>query len=1344
MTCTTPSVEELTSAINNHKAFYNISRNQTQLDTDAFLNHTKANFKKVDNQYQTSTGSKLKTTVTTEISKDFERRNPDFRSNAQAMSIVNFKGKVGDFIHKTNEQIGLAILGKLEGKTNEESIAILNSLSVSDLKFTLPTTDLTITDANFNDNIFKGVKDVLLQIYNRQKYINKRLNSNGTVKIYFEQIVIDPAEDIGGTVDLLAVYSDNTASLFDFKTKIPRKEFLNSTGDLISENYITNGDKDRYKLQLAALHRILVKRYGIRQVVQSRIVPIQVNAPYNVESKSYHNTISKLVYGAKQNKLLSQIAPLPELTGFKDLDEFLKNIETKIKNYELKLQGDRKNADYYKNKIKDLTDAKVDILVKHSFNDLVEYANRLIGSLDNIENFTIEKLRDAKDELKALTLLSGATYEYREALSSNPQNVQILDNIQQVIKELTAQINDKLYEVEQELYSKRVADAIQKLTGYDIKDESGNYIPIADEGFFGKYFNQLSNFENPIFKALKTQLDDAQYNIREKVRKVIDEIVTADNNLRKWMKDNGKDEQWLINSLIDRDPKSKNVDNLHHKLSKEFIEKINDAKVSGNSAFFIDNFESTESYMTWFNTAKVEQEAYLKSKFGDNIGRIKFNEWLNKYDLSLDKNGKPTNPTAWLEQGRKNKLKRKKSVEESNYSAEYRYIKSIPQLDKYYSLFEKYNNEFRKILGVEYYQLPSTFLPNIRKSNIDRLLDNGIINGTKDVLSNFMQNLNVREDDMVYGEIDPETGSLKRTIPRFFINSFKDKNGNVIVGEKSYDLTKSLILFSKMAYNYEEMNHIEGTVLAMRDFIVEKGELIIRRGDNPLKDFMGNDLTTKMNGKQIEQIFQSFVNLYLYGVQVEPISDDSSGQYEKLILEAKNYFTMKALGLGFIPAAGSFLAAKTQALIEGSKGQVYTSSQYKDSIKDSWSDRKKFLALHAFFDPMDVQYDFFNVNTSKTTIGDPREQNTIKKYVNSRLLLRPFSLGDEYIDEVITASMAKNFYIDNDGNLLRMKDDVEREKYKNRSVWNLFTYSDENSKLNIPEEQLKSIKIKFKNAVQAAQSKIKGVIPAEDKAYWQTQLLGQVVMHFKSWMPGLLRERLGKAKYNDALQLVEMGRFTAFGQEIVNYEQLAIPEYMSSIVLPKIAQLAKNIVWYSTSKNDPRIKLAYEVWLNKNPQYRGKVSFEEFLSAQQTQMKALILELRILLTFATLIALLGADFDDDGKKFYQEMWLTRKLAAIMHKTNQEISFTYNPEEFAKMIKNPIPMTGVLTDAVKILSNGYDESVDLIFGEKAPLPFHKTQEQDKSGFGYYTVKVVPGASQLEKFLEVFEKSDPLNQ
>lgn len=1349
MTCTTPSVEELNNAVNNHKAFYDVTRNQNQTTTDSYLAHTKANFSKVGGQYQTSQGAKLATTITTEIGKDFERRNPGFRENTARMAVVEFKAKVGTYIHQTNEVVSNAIVDKIRDKTPEDALAILSTLTVADLGInfaSIPSNGLTIGDKEFHNNIFKGVVDIIVQIQNRQKYINRRMGTTGSVKIYNEQIIIDPSNDIGGTADMIALYSDNTASVFDFKTKMPRKEFLNAKGELISDKFLTSGDKDRYKMQLSSIQRILVQRYGVRQVVQSRIVPIQVNIPFDFATQKYTGNITKVAFGDKQNQYLSQVAPLPELTGFKDLDDFLTSIETKIKNYESKMRTDKANSDYYKNKIRDLTDAKVKVLVKHSFNDLVAYANRLLTDLDGatIDSLTIEKLRDAKDELKALTLLSSSTYEYRKALSSNPANAKLVSDIELEIQNLSTRINDKLSEVSEELYNKRVSDAVTKLTGYDIVDESGNFIPLNDEGFFGKYFNQLSQIDNPIFKAFRAKLSDAQYNIREKVKKVIEEVTTTDNNLRKWMKQNGKDEQWLINALIDRDPKSKDVDNLFNKMSKEFREKIQLAKSGNDGKFFIENFEPNSGYATWFNRAKIEQERYFKSKFGDKIGADKFKDWSKKNDLTLDKTGKPLFPEAWLEQGIKRKLKIKKSVEEANYSDQYKYIRSIPELNAYYDLFEKYNGEFRKSLGVEYYNLPNNFLPNIRKSNIDRLLDNGIFNGSKDVLNNLMQELNVREDDMMYGEIDPETGSLKRTIPRFFINPFKDKDKNVIVGEKSYDLTKSLILFSKMAYNYEEMNHIEGTVLAMRDFLVEKGEMVIRRGDSPLRDLVGNDLTTKIAGKQIEQIFQSFVDLYLYGVTVNPISDDSSGKYEKLILEAKQYFTLKSLGLGFIPAAGSFLAAKTQAAIEGFKGQVYTSEQYKQSMVDGWKQRDKFLALYAFFDPMDVQYDFFQVGDDKTNMGDPRERNKVKRYVNSRTLLRPFSLGDEYIDEVILASMAKNFYIDDNGDLRRMKNDEERKQFESRSIWNLFSYDGNDGKLNVSDDKLKNIKIKFRDAAQAAQNKIKGVIPEEDKAYWQTQLLGQVVMHFKSWMPGLLRERLGKAKYNDALQLVEMGRFTAFGQEIYNHEQLGIAEFTKSILLPKLLELGKHIVWYNGGKSNARVRLAYESWLERNPQYKGKISYDEFLDAQKTQMKALIIELRILLTFAMLVALLGADFDDDGKKFYQEMWITRKLAAILSKTNSEISFTYNPAEFAKMIKNPIPMAGVLVDAANIVGNAYDETIDITLGEKFPAPFHKPQTQDKSGFGYYTTKVVPGAGQLEKFLEIFGQEDPISK
>jgi len=53
---------------------------------------------------------------------------------------------------------------------------------------------------------------------------------------------------------------------------------------------------------------------------------------------------------------------------------------------------------------------------------------------------------------------------------------------------------------------------------------------------------------------------------------------------------------------------------------------------------------------------------------------------------------------------------------------------------------------------------------------------------------------------------------------------------------------------------------------------------------------------------------------------------------------------------------------------------------------------------------------------------------------------------------------------------------------------------------------------------------------------------------------------------------------------------------------------------------------------------------------------------------------------------------------------------------------------------------------LVLGEKFPAPFHKAQSQDKTGFAHYTLKVVPGVSQLEKFTEAFDNidSDPLNR
>lgn len=1362
MGCKFNSPEELSNLVNNHEALVNIQKNQTQDVTAGFLRTVAAAFTKVDGRYQVEGGARLATTITTQIGEQLSKKST-FVETEKTKKDYKMRGDAGTFVHSLDETIKNKLLAVTSTMSTDEALAYLKTKTWSNtvdsviddmLEVQKKFPEIKVVDRNNSNNLeslFEGAKEVLHQIYARQKYINKRTGTKGRVQIFTELILIDAVKDIGGTADLVALYSDNTASVFDYKTKIPKDgKFgtIDAEGNLLSDKYISYYDKEKYKLQLAAIQRILVNRYGVKQVVQSRIVPIQINMAKSAEG-TFNGTITKIGYGVKQNPFLAQLSLLPELTGYKDLDEFLTGVEKKTKAYESKVKTDRTNAEYYKNKINELNRAKQSILVKHSLSDLIKYTNDLIdqSNQDKLPNLTLDQLRDIKDELKALTLLAGATYEYREALGGEGSvTEEIKSHFEAQIRDISVRVNDRLYEVEQELYNKRLADTINSLTGYEITDQLGKFISFADEGFFGKYFNQLSQFENPVFKALRAKLSDAQYEIRQSVKEVIADVQKKDDNLRKWMKENGKDDKWLISVLVDTNPDSKNADNLYDKLSPEFRDKIRKIKNDKNIDELIKTFEPSPSYEKWFARESAAKKAYYSRIYEDKkVADRNYEFWAQKNDLSLDAKGKPKYPTAWLGNISSGNLTYRSGVQEQNYSEQYKYVQSIPALADYYGMFETYNKKFRGILGVEFFKLPNNFLPNVRKSNLDRIVDMGVFDGGKSMIDNIMSDLSVREDDQIYGEIDPDTGGLKKTIPRFYLNSFKSKDGKVAIGEKSYDLTKSLILFAKMAYNYQQMNHIEGTVLTMRDFLSEKGTQVIKRGGQPLRDFVSNELASKINGKDIDNIFQSFVDLYLYGVNVNPISENSSGQYEKLILKAKQYFTLKALGLGFIPSIGSFVAAKTQAAIEGYKGQIYTGKQYKEAMQDSYANREKFHALTAFFDPMDVHYDFFSISgNDRTNLGDPRERGFVKKYVNSRMLLRTFSIGDEYIDEVILAAMAKNYYIDSEGDMRRMKNEEDRVKYANQSIWSLFNYNGEDGSFkNLSPEKLKKLKINFKEAAQAAQSKIKGVIPAEDKAYWQTQILGQVVMHFKSWMPGLIRERLGKLKYNDALQVVEMGRFTAFGQELISPDQLALPEFMKSILLPKLGQLVKSVLFFSKFKSTTQ-QLAFDRWIENNPHYKDKIDFEDFKDAQEKQMKALMLELRIILTFAILMSLMSADFDGDGKKFYQEMWLTRKLVAIMAKTESEISFTYNPKEFANMIKNPIPLAGILTDAVNIIGNTYDEGIDAAFGEKFPFPGHKPQKKDTTGPGYYSLKFVPGVNQMEKFLDIFNQTDPLNR
>lgn len=1322
MPCKASNRVELKNLIENHKAIFDILPNQKAEDTLFNLKTTTDNFVKKDKQYTViDTDAKVNTTITTRIGEWYNKKRPQVKDPKKEKYVAQ-TAEVGNLIHESSETILLDIVKQLEGLSVEKSLKQLSLLNINreGLKKIREKFGYEVKDQVY-DNLIDGLKNIVRQIYRRQKEINKRSGTEGTVTILPEQIIIDSQSGIGGTADLIAVFSNNDVGIYDFKTKIPSADKKNPDGTIREDaRLIYAGDKEKYAMQVSTIGRILKQKYGARNVVFGRVVPIAVTMKsWDKNTNLYTKGINSVSLGFEQDNKLAQITLLPEKTGFEDLDQYLTNVEKRIKDYKNKAKDNKDKRSDYLTKAAELEVARDQILHNHNFNNLLEYIKKLNDNLtDNaINNLTFAELRDIIHELNALALLGQSTYHYRTSLKERGVNVDQIKQFEEQVSSLIAIVNDKISMLEDILYKEKIASLIEEATGISILNSENEITPFQSEGYIGQFFNRLSEFENPIFKALKSKLDSIQYDTREKVNKVIEEVQDKEDALYNWMKRNNKDHKWLVETLIDKE-----TDNFVQKRNKNFNALLKQIKQEGNIDKVIEYYEPNEYYQEWYNkTIATIQNTESRQKFEEN------------YNLKLIK-GKPLYPNAWLLQLSNGRLKVKESIENKNISPEYIYIHSIPELANYYDMFVKYNREFRDKLGVEYFRLPDNFVPNIRKQAVDRIIEFGAVNGIKSTINDFMKDLEVRQDDMFFGDL--EDGELTKRIPRFFLTPFKDKDDNVSIGEKSYEFGKSLILFSKMAYNYEMMTREESEILGLKEFVLERAQEYIKRGGKNIEDFVGNKLAINLANTDMKEIFGSFVDTYLYGIHVQTKLGDKSGTWEKRILMAKQYFTLKSLGLNWIAASGSILAAKTASSIEGFKGVIYDTSHYKEATVDAYKNRSKFLAINAFFDPMAVRFNNFNVSKEeqygKLQLGNPSERNFIKKYVSTRTLLRPFSYGDEMIDETITVAMSKNFYVDHNGNFRRFRTEAEKIEFKDRSIWNLFSYENDIAKLNIPEDKLKGVVIAFRRAVQEGQSKIKGTIPEEDKAYWQSQILGQVVMHFKSWMPGLLKERFGKMRYNDNIQSIDMGRYVAFSKEFHNVEQYGAVEFITKITLPKLAEFTQRLLWLSKSKfNDRARKIeAFNKFIEENPHYDGKITYEEFEQLQQKQVRAMLVELRIILGLTALMFAFGGDWDDDGEPDYKQYFAAKIAMAILYKTNQELTFVYNPSEFAGMIKNPIPMIGLVTSLQKTLSNTFDETRDTLLGENS--------EKDKTPIGYESHKWVPGAYGMSKLLGLFDQ------
>lgn len=78
---------------------------------------------------------------------------------------------------------------------------------------------------------------------------------------------------VGGSIDLIAIFSDNSAALYDYKFVTPSKAagYVDKMTNRIIEDPFAVKMKS-YDLQISQYKKNLIEHYGVTQVRQSRII----------------------------------------------------------------------------------------------------------------------------------------------------------------------------------------------------------------------------------------------------------------------------------------------------------------------------------------------------------------------------------------------------------------------------------------------------------------------------------------------------------------------------------------------------------------------------------------------------------------------------------------------------------------------------------------------------------------------------------------------------------------------------------------------------------------------------------------------------------------------------------------------------------------------------------------------------------------------------------------------------------------------------------------------------------------------------------------------------------------
>jgi hypothetical protein len=243
-------------------------------------------------------------------------------------------------------------------------------------------------------------------------------------------------------------------------------------------------------------------------------------------------------------------------------------------------------------------------------------------------------------------------------------------------------------------------------------------------------------------------------------------------------------------------------------------------------------------------------------------------------------------------------------------------------------------------------------------------------------------------------------------------------------------------------------------------------------------------------------------------------------------------------------------------------------------------------------------------------------------------------------------------------------------------------------------------------------------------------------------------ERFGKYRVDELADVHEIGRYRALDGFFQSAEGEGLKKVLNGVGKNVVWSL-RNLSWYVSSKqgsigefdnveykriNLKRAYILYHQFINDNPQLADKVTFQEFVSTREGQMRAMVVELRILLgtmLAVMLIGLVGSDDNEDA--LYKRNYGFRMAYKVARKTLSELSYFYSVDSLEGLLNSGFPLLKTFSKAASVVSNGWDESRDWVMGENS--------NRDQSPFMYYSLPfLIPGFQGLRNIIEPFSQDE----